>query len=73
MKRDPVESSNIESIGYDQKAAILEVQFHSGEIYQYASVPESVYKGLFNAQSKGKYFQANIRGKYLFNKMEDKE
>ncbi len=73
MKRDPVQSSNIESIGYDQKAATLEIKFHSGDTYQYANVPESVYTSLFNAESKGKYFQANIRGKYEFSKIEDKK
>ena len=73
MKRDSVQSSNIESIGYDQKAAILEVKFHSGEVYQYANVPESVYKGLFNAETEGKYFQANARGEYQFSLMDGKE
>lgn len=73
MKRDPVQSSNIESIGYDHNAATLEVKFHSGEVYQYTNVPESVYKGLFDAESKGRYFHTNIRGKYPFNKIEGKE
>jgi hypothetical protein len=73
MKRDPVQSSNIESVGYDQSAAVLEIKFRSGEVYQYANVPESIYKGLFNAESKGKYFQANIRNKYQFSRMQGKE
>jgi KTSC domain len=73
MKRDPVQSSNIESIGYDGKALTLEVKFHSGDVYQYANVPESIYKGLHDAESKGKYFHANIKDKYAFNKIEDKQ
>ena len=73
MKRELVQSSNIESIGYDGKTSKLEVKFHSGDVYQYANVPEFIYKGLHDAESKGKYFHANIRDKYAFNKIEDKE
>src|SRR5690606_38788946 len=35
IKRIPVTSSNIASVGYDKEEHILEIEFHHGTIYQY--------------------------------------
>lgn len=56
MERVQVESSNLVSVGYNPETATLEIEFHSGSIYQYSGVPEDVYRGLMNAGSKGRYF-----------------
>jgi len=69
MKRQQVESSNLASIGYDSKNEILEIEFNHGGIYQYFDVPENVYQELMNAGSHGKYFVANIKDDYEFQKM----
>jgi len=61
MIREAVISSNIHSVGYDDEAQILEIEFHSGGIYQYYSVPRTIYGGLMNASSHGKYFHAYIK------------
>ena len=39
MDRIQVRSSNIRSIGYDQKTQTLEVEFLKGGVYQYFDVP----------------------------------
>ena len=44
IKRIPVASSNIASVGYDKEAHILEKEFHHGAIYQYVDMPEKVYE-----------------------------
>ncbi len=64
MQRTPVSSSNIASIGYDKNTSTLEVEFNSGDIYQYYSVPEEVYNGIMKASSYGKYLNQNIKSKY---------
>ncbi len=69
MKRTHVESSNIESIGYDSRSNTLEVEFLNGTIYQYFDVPEKVFEGLMSADSHGKYLNANIKGIYRFSKV----
>ncbi|WP_394854027.1 KTSC domain-containing protein [Citrobacter freundii] len=38
MIRQPVSSSNLQSVGYDQATSTLEIAFHSGGIYQYSRV-----------------------------------
>jgi KTSC domain/AAA ATPase domain len=47
---------NIRSVGYALEARTLEVEFHSGAIYQYSGVPETIHQGLIRAASKGTYF-----------------
>jgi hypothetical protein len=69
MNRQPIESTNLASIGYDAKNEILEVEFKYGVVYQYFDVPEHVYEELMNADSHGVYFSANIRNDYNYQKV----
>lgn len=64
MKRISVSSSNVASVGYDERTKTLEVEFHSGAVYQYHSVPKSEFKGLLGAASAGQYLHRYIRGVY---------
>jgi hypothetical protein len=69
MIRKSVISSDIRSIGYDDETRILEIEFHSGGIYQYYSVPRVVYEGLMNASSHGKYFHAHIKSVFSYQRI----
>ena len=60
----PVESSMIQAVGYDAKTHQLEVVFNSGQTYCYDGVPQEVYDGLMEADSKGRYMQSAIIGVY---------
>ena len=68
MNREPVESSNLNSVGYDPSTKTLEIEFHSGGIYQYFDVPENTYSELISAPSKGKYFHKFIKNVYQYQK-----
>lgn len=68
MRRKRVASKSIASVGYDAAAAILEVEFHNGRLYQYFEVPPRVHEELMKADSIGAYFNANIRPIYLIYK-----
>jgi hypothetical protein len=70
MYRNPVISSNIKSVGYDALTQVLEVEFISGDIYQYKSVPEHIYLQLTTAPSIGSAIHKIIRGKFEYIKME---
>jgi hypothetical protein len=61
MERTPVSSSNLRSVGYDSGEETLEIEFHSGGIYQYYEVPIHRYEGLMSASSKGSYFDTYIK------------
>jgi hypothetical protein len=73
MNRTPVTSSNIKSIGYDPSTNVLEVEFSSGTVYQYADVPAQVYKDMSEADSVGRYFAANVRNVFAAHRMPDKK
>ncbi|MDP2946641.1 MAG: KTSC domain-containing protein [Nanoarchaeota archaeon] len=64
MQRQLVDSSNIGSIGYDEPNEILEIEFKSGGVYQYWSVPKQVYESFMGAYSKGQFFRDNIKENY---------
>lgn len=67
IKRVPITSSSIASIGYDKEAHILEIVFHHGAIYQYVEVPENVYKELMGSPSQSAYFMNEIKNKFKFH------
>ena len=69
MKREPVESSNLASVGYDTDNKILEIEFNHGGVYQYFDVPQDVYDELMNADSHGKYFVHNIKDEYEYDRI----
>ena len=66
MLRVAVESSTMVSVGYEGKGRILEIEFTSGAVYQYLDVPARVHKELMQAESKGRYFNSEIRDTYNY-------
>lgn len=64
MEREPVESSNLASVGYEPATETLEVEFLNGSIYQYANVPRSMYEQLLQADSKGRFLNLYIKKDY---------
>jgi hypothetical protein len=52
----------MKSVGYSKTRQVLEIEFPNGAVYQYSDVPKSVYEGLMNAESHGRYFHRHIRG-----------
>lgn len=64
MEHVKVESSNIESIGYE--SGIMEVRFKNGGLYQYRGVSKDDYNELINAKSVGKHLnQMGIKGRKI--------
>lgn len=61
MHREPVSSSVIASLGYSDEARVLEVEFHTGRVYQYFLVPRAVYEKLLRAASIGAFFNQEVR------------
>lgn len=64
MNRTPVNSTNIRSLGYEQETRTLEVEFHNGGLYQYAGVPDTIYRAFMRAASKGSFLYDQIRDRY---------
>lgn len=69
MERKSVQSSDLLSVGYDQGGSILEIEFKSGDVYQYLNVPGNIYINLMSAASHGRFFNANIKNIYSYRKI----
>ena len=69
MKHTAVSSSFILSAGYDKGTQTLELAFSGGSTYSYAGVPRQIFEGLLEADSKGAFYSAKIKGFYLSTKL----
>jgi lysyl-tRNA synthetase class 2 len=65
-----VDSAAIQTIDYDEDRAKLLVRFSSGERYVYVGVPGEVHRSFVEADSKGRFFHAEIRDQYPYNRIE---
>jgi hypothetical protein len=61
MRRDPVTSSAIASVGYDETTQTLEIEFVSGRVYRFLEVPPSLAQALRAAPSHGGFFNLFVR------------
>ena len=59
-----VNSSMVEELGYAADKKELTVKFKNGSVYAYSGVEASVFEVIANAESVGKAFNSEIRGKY---------
>lgn len=64
MKRVPVSSSSVVSVGYDSASFILEVEFRSGGVYRYSNVPAAAHRLLLQAASIGEYVNTVIKPRF---------
>jgi lysyl-tRNA synthetase class 2 len=65
-----VESTAIREIDYDAERAKLVVCFSSGERYVYVGVPGEVHRSFCESESKGRFFQRQIRDRYPYNRLD---
>ncbi len=63
-----VNSSAIAGLGYNENIARLMVTFTTGRTYAYYGVSPDTYRAFRNADSKGRFFNANIRN-YPYERM----
>ena len=69
MDHQSVSSSNLSSVGYDDRTETLEVQFQNGSIFQYHGVSAETHKQLMQAGSVGGFFSSNIKNTFEHSKL----
>ena len=62
MRRRPVNSSSIKSVGWSD--GTFELEYVNGYVYQYYEVPQPTYAGLLAASSIGAYVNKHIKPYY---------
>jgi hypothetical protein len=66
----PVSSSNIESIGYDDKNELVFVRFLNSSLYIYKGVSLIEFENLKNAPSLGSHLHRNFKNVYPYERIE---
>lgn len=61
MTMQPVESSNIHSVGYDAATETMRVRFRSGKTYDYPGTKPDEHTRFMEAKSKGGHFSKVFR------------
>jgi len=51
-------------VSYDESRKNLEIEFHSGIIYQYQNVPSKIHTDLMSATSVGTYYTDKIKNRF---------
>ncbi len=69
MQMIPVSSSNITAAGHD--AGTMRVRFSNGTMYDYAGVSAELFNDMLQSESVGRFYHANIKGKFTGTKVEE--
>ena len=64
-----VESSNINKIGYGTHEDLY-VEYKSGNTYKYKGVPHDLFEEFTKAESKGRFMNEKVKGKFDYEKVE---
>lgn len=63
-------SSAIQGYGYSGINKYLDIQFTSGSVYRYSDVGGGVFDGLYQASSKGGYFNQSVKDVFPYERLE---
>lgn len=64
-----VNSTLLASVTYDAGESILQLEFCDGAIYRYFGIPSTIHNGLLAADSKGSYFNRQIRRCFRYTRL----
>lgn len=64
MRRVPVTSRAVASVGYDASTNELEIEYAGGDVYRYSMVPPSVHRALLADRSVGAFVNREIKPHY---------
>lgn len=69
MKRSPVDSKAIKSVGYDEATRCMHVEFSDGGCHEYHGVSAETHKAFMDSPSKGKHFHSLIKPHHKSRKL----
>jgi hypothetical protein len=69
MTRLIVESTSLLAVAYAPDRSELEVHFRDGTVYQFFDVPPEQVHELLSSNSRGAFFNSNIRNRFRFQRI----
>ena len=65
----PVDSTNIEAIGYDATRRELYIRFLGNRTYVYSDIPAELHDELMRAPSKGSFLNRAVKNTYAYREI----
>ena len=69
MNRLSVESTTLVSVAYASDQTLLQLEFRDVTVYRFFDVPASCFQQLLASDSKGGYFNSNIRNYFRYERV----
>lgn len=69
MNMEPVNSSQIKSVWYEEDQSVLAVEFFNWWTYNYFNISKEIYEALMGAPSPWGFLASNIKGKFPYVKV----
>ena len=69
MKRVSVPSSTLAAVAYSCQGSLLDLEFCDGSLYRFFEVPEDCFQQFMASDSKGRYFNNNIRNRFRYQQL----
>jgi len=70
MHRTAVAANGIAQVGYEDGSEILEIEFKSGNVFQFFNVPPKMFHQLMDTPFKEFYYQNNIYDRFPYKRVE---
>lgn len=69
MERRKVSASKIRSVGYDERARLLEVEHNDGSVFQYSGVSQEMHRKMMASPSIVSFYQDRIEEEFSRRRM----
>src|SRR5262245_9832018 len=69
MRRHPIGSSSLRTVGYDANSETLEIEYLNGSLYRYFAVPPLVHRQLLRSATPGSFVNQRIKPFYAFSEV----
>jgi hypothetical protein len=73
MNRLLLESTMLASAAYSPDRSLLDLEFRDGAFYRFFDVPAACFHQLMASDSKGGYFNRNIRNRFRYQLLTENE
>ena len=70
MHRTAITANGIAQVGYEDGSEILEIEFTSGNVFQFFNVPPRMFHQLMDTPFKEFYYQNNIHDRFPYKRIE---
>lgn len=72
MDMQPIISSNVKEVGFDEKTNTMRITFSNGGTYEAPGITQSDFDSFLASKSKGSHFAKVLKKAFIWSKIEKK-